>query len=1337
VTQATPKKSRWRWLRHVAWVLAVKVFLIIALLVLFFGSGAANPLLRRLIIRRINAVTGGRTELRTLSIGWFSMHITLRGLILHGSEPAGSPPLLSAEEVLAGLRIDSFWGRKISLEELVLHQPAIHVRISADGATNLPVPRHPLGGNRPLRQTLFDLHVRHLQIDDGSLLYNDVSTPLAVEGGDLALTLEGSGSLDHPLYLGNLAWQSMHFTALRYVPMPVDVSAKFTLWRGGITLEQGVLHAGRSHLDAQGDMNNFTDPHWTFRYRGWVDLFDLREMMREPLIPTGAVDVRGEGTLAAGKYQASGDYFGQAISLPYVQFHTSGLNSHGSYHFDNQGLVVPDFYAGAFGGSVTGRVTMRFSDSRFRADTHVENVRLAPALVAAEEINFPVDELHWDGMISADTVENWIGPFKNFDIAGNAHWEAPDVVIPGHQPITADWQFKWLAEPNILTIDSGELATPSMTASISGTLEPRHSNLSLKLDVDTLEPNRDFINKIQGAAPGSADAIRTLSGAVHWTGKITGPLDGPTFQGRLRGEHLQYDAIALGTLEGDLTYSPIELTLANAKAHRGQMEAILAANLQLADWSFTPESTWTVDASMEKTPLVDIQQLLKLNYPIAGLLSGQFHGRGTRAQPAVTGLFDLSNATAYGLAFNRLRGQLNIQPDEIRVADAELRFFAPGTEAGRGAGIVTGSVAYQLHDKTITADLVGAGLPMENFQQLQSARFSLGGQVSFRLKASGLAKSPQGQGTVRLVDLSVGSDVIGSFDGELKSDGITATLQVNSAMSTGELSGTFNLGLTDPFPLSGKASIKNIDLDPFLLSALHVKQFSGHGEAAGDFAISGSLKHAQSLTVDARFSHLVLNYENVRLENVGAVHFRSSRESFQIEAATFQGPDTNLQVAGSIAYTGRRDVDLKLNGSMDLRLLDGFAPGLETQGSAQIDAAFAGTLDQPRITGKVHVDKASARAADFPTGLSAIKGDLIFDASRAFFQGVTAEVGGGQLTLTGSVSYTDRPIRYDINVRSDRVRIRYPEGMSWLVGGSLRLTGTPDAGLLSGRVVVERVNFNTGVETATTLFSGQSGISGPSGGSTFLRNLRFDITGQSAPDARMEWPGAELEADADVRVRGTWEHPILLGHIHILSGDLFFAGNRYRVSRGDINFADPFRLDPVLNVEATTTIQQYEVTLDFSGPSSKLALSYRSDPPLPANDIITLLALGQTSSEASSRSVGTTQTTSSGATALLSEAISTQLGGRLERLFGITRFRVDPGLTTLGSTATDQNPAARVTVEQQVSRNLTITYVSNVGSTQQQVIQVEYNISRTLSLVALRDYNGTFGIDLVKKKRFD
>ena len=101
-----------------------------------------------------------------------------------------------------------------------------------------------------------------------------------------------------------------------------------------------------------------------------------------------------------------------------------------------------------------------------------------------------------------------------------------------------------------------------------------------------------------------------------------------------------------------------------------------------------------------------------------------------------------------------------------------------------------------------------------------------------------------------------------------------------------------------------------------------------------------------------------------------------------------------------------------------------------------------------------------------------------------------------------------------------------------------------------------------------------------------------------------------------------------------------------------------------------------------------------------------------------------------GATALLSEAISSQLGGRIERLFGISRFRVDAFLAGMG---TEQNAAARITIEQQVTRDLVITYIT---STQQQIIQVEYNVNRNVSIVALRDHNGTFGLDVKFKKRF-
>src|SRR5260370_8803066 len=219
--------------------------------------------------------------------------------------------------------------------------------------------------------------------------------------------------------------------------------------------------------------------------------------------------------------------------------------------------------------------------------------------------------------------------------------------------------------------------------------------------------------------------------------------------------------------------------------------------------------------------------------------------------------------------------------------------------------------------------------------------------------------------------------------------------------------------------------------------------------------------------------------------------------------------------------------------------------------------------------------------------------------------------------------------------------------MSWLLAGSLRLTCTPAAGTLSGRVTIERVTLTQGLEVAGLLVSAKEGISGPATSSSYLRNLQLDIEALSAPDARMEWASAQLQAEANIRVRGTWEHPILLGHIHILSGDLYFAVNRYRVTRGDFNFANPFRIDPLINVHTTTTIQQYEITLNFNGPASKLTLAYRSAPPLPANDIITFLALGQTSSAGAPRRGGPARTRTARPPPFLPYPISTHFTSTL------------------------------------------------------------------------------------------
>src|ERR1700676_4503507 len=211
------------------------------------------------------------------------------------------------------------------------------------------------------------------------------------------------------------------------------------------------------------------------------------------------------------------------------------------------------------------------------------------------------------------------------------------------------------------------------------------------------------------------------------------------------------------------------------------------------------------------------------------------------------------------------------------------------------------------------------------------------------------------------------------------------------------------------------------------------------------------------------------------------------------------GTDTNLKIDGSVQFTGRRNLALHLDGAVDLRLLNESLRNMDVHGGAQINAAVEGTIDHPRITGRVHIDNASARAADFPTGLSAIKGDLVFDTTRLFFSDVTAEVGGGTLQLSGSVNYGEGGMRYDLNSSTDRVRIRYPEGMSWLLGGNLRLTGTGNSGIVSGKVTVQRVLLTQGLESAGALVSSKEGISGPTTVSPFLPIFKFAFKAAFSP----------------------------------------------------------------------------------------------------------------------------------------------------------------------------------------------------------------------------------------------
>ena len=381
---------------------------------------------------------------------------------------------------------------------------------------------------------------------------------------------------------------------------------------------------------------------------------------------------------------------------------------------------------------------------------------------------------------------------------------------------------------------------------------------------------------------------------------------------------------------------------------------------------------------------------------------------------------------------DRARGQITLNQDQIRIANAELRLPPPPPANGQPAaaqGLLTGNFMYGTRDAQVSFDLTGAVLPLEGISLIQTSRLPIGGQLSFQLKGNGPLRAPQIDGALRLVNLRLGTDVWGSFQSHIASDGKQLALTVDSDASTGEVHGRTQVTLGGDYPITGQITLRQVDLDAFISAALHLESQTGHSSIDGEFTWPGALLHPETMQVDANLSRLSVNYAYVNLENNGPVQMQYSGKQVRIQQATLSGPDTNLEVSGSARLAGDRTLDLRTNGEVNLRLLSVFAPKTDAQGPARVDAGITGTLDNPRVTGQVEIQDASFRYGDFPAGLSHVKGDLIFDTTRMVFDNVTAESGGGQLAVNGILTYGNGPLRYDVAVRPDRVRIRYPVGL--------------------------------------------------------------------------------------------------------------------------------------------------------------------------------------------------------------------------------------------------------------------------------------------------------------------
>src|SRR6202040_3744342 len=158
-----------------------------------------------------------------------------------------------------------------------------------------------------------------------------------------------------------------------------------------------------------------------------------------------------------------------------------------------------------------------------------------------------------------------------------------------------------------------------------------------------------------------------------------------------------------------------------------------------------------------------------------------------------------------------------------------------------------------------------------------------------------------------------------------------------------------------------------------------------------------------------------------------------------------------------------------------------------------------------------------------------------------------------------------------------------------------------------------------------------------------------------------------------------------------------------------------------------TFIEQYNITINFSGPIDRLKTTYTSDPSLPPIDIINLLAFGQTTAE---RASNATVPTSLAAQSVLAQGVASQFAKGVQNLAGISQLTIDP------TAGTSQNPGSQVAIQQRVTGTILLTFATDVTSKLTQTIQVQYQPKQHWKIAVIRDQYDGYGVDVRYHKVF-
>ena len=1329
-TGANPRRRRfWKYLLGVAAFL----LLLSGLSIWYTTTGSFQAMVRQRLISRLERVTGGRVELGGIHTIPFRFQVEVRDLTIHGREAASDIPYVHVDSVVARVKLISVIGIEMGFRSVVLDHPVVHIVWYPDGSTNQPSPKKVRVSAGT--EKLFALSVDSLDVRRGELLWKDEKIPLDFAVRDLSTSL--TYSFLHRRYDGSLLLGKVDTAFKDYRPFAWMTEVHFSLGHSSFEIKSLKASSGRSSIEASGRVENLREPKAEGAYNVSLDLAEAAAIARRSDMRRGVFQAEGTGSWSQRDFSAIGkltvrdfEWHGDTAKL-------KGVSGASDFSATSQRLTLSHLQAKLLGGSVGGdadifnwlgsafisSATLKtFEEPRSTVRLRVKDVSAAEIAAALSSASRPFDRANVAGMVGGSVETRWRGNPRNAQTEMALDVAAPPQSRPGQLPLTAHGHATYDSARDELQVEEFNASTRATQVRAAGTLSQRAA-MKLSATTTDLEEWQPVL-----AALGYDEPVPVrLRGSASFRGTASGKVSDIMFSGNLQSR--DFDMLPAGAKEidwdsvaADIQLSPHIFTVHNGTLRSGSTTISFDFSAALQQRRFTDYSLFTARVEMQGVDSSKILALAGQDYPLSGSMNLRLRASGTRAAPEGQGEIQLSHAVIYGRP---------VETFEAKVVFAGRQIELNDLRATQRNALVLGSAAYNSVTHAFRFNLNGNNFELARVSQLQHGRFKVGGRLDFNTQGSGTLASPQVNAHIQVRDLALDNDRMGDFNFDAVTQGSDLRLTGRSQFHDSELNVEGNVHMRGDLPATVSLHFNQLNVSP-LLRAYFKQSMTGTSLVAGDLQLQGPLRNLHDLAVTGNLNNLFTEVEHIQIRNNGPIRFAISGQSLRLQRSRLIGEDTDLALEGKLQLNGDHRLELRANGHANLKLIHSFDPAFTTSGAVAIDLAASGRLAKPVLQGRLQITDGAIAYADLPSALSNVNGSLILNQDRLQIETLTARTGGGSVSVGGYANLYKRQLNFDITLRTQDVRLRYPPGVSSITNADLRFAGTPAASTLSGDITITKLAITPGFDFGSYLQrTAQTSVLPQT--DPVLSRIRLDVHFGTTPELQMQTAVVRLSGDADLRLRGTAAKPVLLGRADILEGQVYVNGAKYRMERGEVTFSNPVTTTPVLDLQATTRVRDYDISVNLNGELDKLNMSYHSEPPLPTADIISLLALGQTQQQSAQMQSVQSPFAQQASSAVLAEALSSALSNRSQRLFGISHIKIDPQGLNTETTPTQTTPA--VTIEQQVRDNLTLTYTTNVSQTSQQIIQGEYNITRDLSILGIRDYNGVVSFEVRLRRR--